>query len=75
MEKLKVNDKVSWRGSWGKDAPQEAKVIGINLNDRVFKDGQPLTEVEWYIVQEGRNIVVSLDNGHWAYGNQLSPIE
>jgi hypothetical protein len=23
----------------------------------------------------GRTIIVILDNGHWAYGNQIDPIE
>ena len=29
---LKVGDKVSWRGTWGKDAPQEVIVDAIEAN-------------------------------------------
>jgi len=72
MEKLRIGDKVIWRGSWGKDAPQVAEVEAIELNENGMKCGQPFEEIEWYLVQDGRNFVVSLTNGHWAYGYQIS---
>jgi len=72
MNKLKINDKVSWRGSFGSDAPKTAKVIGIELT-KGGKYGEPVDEVDWKLVTD-RNITVDLDNGHWAYASQIKRI-
>jgi hypothetical protein len=71
MTKLRVNDKVIWRGNWGSGPPKVATVEGIEINTRGSKEGDPVNEVEWSQVTR-ENCIVSLDNGHWAYGNQIS---
>ena len=73
MKKLKVGDKVRHRGGFGMDAPTNAKVEGIEVNCRGGKDGDGVDEVDWSEVTRD-NCVVSLDNGHWAYGNQITRI-
>jgi len=65
MEKLKVGDVVIWRGSWGKDLPKEVKVTCIEINDI------NVSSIGWDKV-ESRDVVVDLDNGHWAYGFQIA---
>ncbi len=72
MSKLKIGDKVIWRGSWGGDAPQQAIVEGIDLT-KGGKYGDPVNEIEWSQVYD-RNVVVTLDNGHWAYASQISEV-
>lgn len=70
---LKVGDKVMWRGSQGLDAPQEATIH--NIDDNVpygDKYGRPVQEVPWSQVRT--SVVVCLTNGHWAYGEQISPL-
>jgi hypothetical protein len=71
MPKLKVGDTVWWRGSWGSEAPKRTVVKRIELSDRPrSKEGEIVQEVDW---DKKDYILVSLDNGHWAYGNQLEP--
>ena len=70
MSKLKVGDTVLWRGGFGKDAPKKAKVQGIEIT-RGGKYGDPVDEVKWEKVRD-RYVTVDLDNGHWAYGSQIS---
>ena len=71
--KLKVGDTVIWRGAWGSEPPKEAKVEGIQKCPQGSKYGKDVTSADWDTVMNGRTIVVDLDNGHWAYGNQLKP--
>lgn len=72
MSKLKIGDEVTWRGSWGNDAPKCAKVEGIEITNG-GKYGKSVNEVEWSKVYD-RNVTVDLDNGHWAYASQISRI-
>lgn len=69
---LKVGDTVSWRGSWGNDTPKNAKVEAIEINC-IGKNGTNVEEVNWDFVNS-RSVMVDLDNGHWAYGNQITEI-
>lgn len=62
---LKIGDIVIWRGSWGKDAPKKAKVLCIEVNDIEVE------EISWADINT-REVVVTMDNNHWAYGNQIS---
>ena len=72
MAKLKKLDKVIWRGAWGKDNPKAAIVTDIDVwNGTELVD---VDEVDWELVKSGRDVVVSLDNGHWSYGFQLTPL-
>lgn len=72
---LRVGDTVNWKGSWGGDLAKEVKVTEMELCEEGSKYGEPKTEMDWETVQEGRRVVVSLDNGHWAYGYQLEPLK
>ena len=74
MSRLKIGDKVTWRGTWGKQPPKEATVIEISLCAVGAKYGKDVKSVAWTTVEAGK-VVVSLDNGHWAYGNQLTEIK
>lgn len=74
MQTLKIGDSVIWRGTWGADPPKEAVVTGIELTEGVReKYGHAVETVFWTTVRDNR-VVVSLDNGHWAYGEQIKPI-
>jgi hypothetical protein len=65
---LKLGDIVIWRGSWGRDLPQQAKVTNIEIGDHCTM----VDEIDWYQLTD-RSVTVTLDNDHWAYGFQLSP--
>jgi hypothetical protein len=72
MAKLKIGDRVNWRGAWGTEATQVVTVVSMEVNC-VEKYGMEADEVEWSECFD-RSVVVTLDNGHWAYGNQLKPL-
>ena len=72
-EFLKVGDTVNWRGSFGSAPAQPAKVTGIEWCAVGRKEGRPISSIQWDKV-DSRRVVVDLDNGHWAYGTQLSEI-
>lgn len=71
--KLKIGDKVMWRGGWGKDPAVEATVTSIEVCKIHSKNGRSVKSVAWNTVKgySNRQVVVTLDNGHWAYGDQL----
>lgn len=69
---LKEGDTVIWRGGFGNDAPKKAKVEEIEITNGA-KEGRPVEKVLWSKVQ-GRNVVVTLDNGHWAYAYQITKL-
>lgn len=73
---LKIGDMVSWRGGWGEQAPKLARVVGITrTTEPRTKYGRPVDSVPWFNVRLNL-VVVDLDNGHWAYGNQIDrPME
>lgn len=71
MTKLKIGDKVLWRGGFGMDPAQEAIVEGIEITNG-GKYGKPVDEVDWDKVYE-RNVVLTLENGSWAYASQIKP--
>lgn len=68
---LHVGDTVLWRGGWGLDAPREAVVTHIETHE-VGGYGYPADQVPW---SEVRGCVVDLDNGKWAYGDQLERVQ
>ena len=72
MSTLKIGDKVTWRGGFGSDSPKPATVEHIEITNG-GKYGDPVDEVNWSKVYD-RNLVVTLDNGHWAYASQISRI-
>jgi len=70
---LSVGDTVMWRGAWGAEPPFNAKVMSIEKVGLGVKNGVEVESIPWSQVK-GRNIVVTLDNQHWAYGSQLERI-
>jgi hypothetical protein len=73
-DKIKVGSKVMWRGNFGTAAPVEAEIEAIQMVAKGCKFGRYVNSLSWSTI-DGRNVVVDLTNGSWAYGNQLSPIE
>ena len=72
MKNLKIGDEVSWRGAWGSQASKRAVVTEIEVTNG-DKYGRSVNSVGWTRVRD-RNVVVTLDNGHWAYGEQISRV-
>lgn len=71
MSKIKVGDFVMWRGAWGRQLPRKAKVERIEITDGLKdKEGRQATEVD----STHQSFIVDLDNGKWAYGWQVTPI-
>lgn len=69
---LKIGDKVNWSGTFGKDATLDAVVTAIQINDFNGSDnGVEVEEVPWILAVE-RKVIVSLDNGSWAWAFQIS---
>jgi hypothetical protein len=73
--RLKVGDKVMWRGAWGTEPAKEVTVESMQQCPQGSKYGKDIKSANWTVVMGSRKILVDLDNGHWAYGNQLSPIK
>jgi hypothetical protein len=67
---LKVGDTVVWKGAWGSQEPLDAEVESIEINCE-NKCGDSAEFVKWNKVHD-RSVIVSLTNGHWAYGNQIT---
>jgi len=72
MQVLKIGDTVNWRGNFGSEGRKKAKVEEIQITNG-GKYGDDVDEVSWSKVRD-RNVVVDLDNGHWAYANQISRV-
>lgn len=66
---LRTGDSVWVRGGFGKEPRQLAVVEQIEITNG-DKYGTEVDEVKWALVYD-RNVVVSLDNGHWAYASQI----
>lgn len=72
---LKVGDPVNWKGAWGNEPTKKTEIESIEICKEGNKYGDNVDEVAWSLVKKGRQVVVNLTNGHWAYGDQLSEIE
>lgn len=71
---LKIGDEVKWSGSWGSNPEEVVTVTNILLcNYPGDKEGQNVSEVGWFRVKE-REVIVDLDNGHWAWGFQIKKL-
>ena len=68
--KLRVGDVVDYKGNFGQDATKKAKITRITINAR-DKDID-VDHIDWKEVK-GRQVIVSLDNGSWAYAKDISP--
>ncbi len=69
MGKLKVGEVVKWEGCFGTGVPKDVVVKGIQITNGA-KYGDEVNEVSW-LKMYGRNVVVTLNNGHWAYASQI----
>jgi len=73
--KLIVGDHVHWKGGWGSEPEKEVVVTGIQINfEPGEKEGYDVEEVDWDRVV-GRDAIVDLNNGHWAWAFQISRIK
>jgi len=70
--KLKIGDTVNWRGAWG-TAPVKQVMVESITKVTNGKDGKPVTNVLWDDIN-GREYIVNLINGHWAWGQHISKI-
>ncbi len=66
---LKIGDTVLWRGGFGSETAKLAVVEGIEITGG-YKYGDSVDEVPWSEVYD-RNVTVDLENGHWAYAEQI----
>ena len=66
---LKIGDTVLWRGGFGSEPARLAVVEGIEITGG-YKYGDSVDEVPWSEVYD-RNVTVDLENGHWAYAEQI----
>lgn len=73
-KKIKIGDTVEWRGAFGMQEPKPAKVIGMEVTEWPRdKYGETVEEADWKLVQQNR-VLFTLDNGHWAYSEQIKPL-
>lgn len=68
---LEVGNTVSWSGAWGTQPAQDAVVTNIaKCRFSGDKDGVSVDEVLW-VDFVGRDYIVDLDNGSWAWASQI----
>ena len=68
---MKIGDEIKYVGGFGMDqSATRATVTGIEIDTNGGKYGTVVTECDDYKIN-GRNAVISLDNGHWCYGGQV----
>lgn len=73
---LNVGDTIFWSGGWGSDEYHRAIVEDIQV-DCEGKYGDAVQFVSWLDIElpHCRSVIVTMDNGHWAYGFQIRPNE
>lgn len=74
---LMVGDEVMHRDGFGSDPPRKARVKQIEI---LFAgnpdDGEIVGQLEWTELKKSPNAaLVILDNGKWAYGDQIDRLE
>jgi hypothetical protein len=70
---IKVGMTVIYRGSWGHDAPKQAKVESIELCPcEHCKYGDNVQEAD---IADIRRCVMDLSDGHWCYGYQIDEVK
>lgn len=62
---LKIGDSVLHSNAWGSKPATFATVQNIKFNE------SDINQIPWDQVDS--NLIVYLDNGHWAYGDQIKP--
>lgn len=73
MKRIKIGDKVLWRGGFDNQPTRPAIVVGIDLCSAPHvKYGKAVKSVS---IEAKDKCVFTLDNNHWAYGDQIEFIE
>lgn len=71
MNKIKLGDTVSYRGSFGSGPIKSATVEGLTLTQYPReKYGKSVKEVNIDDVKANK-VVFDLSDGHWAYASQI----
>lgn len=65
MLTFQLGDNVLWSHAWGKLEPRKARILSIESAGT----GEEVTEGE-----TTEEYLVTLDNGHWAYGWQITEV-
>ncbi len=71
---LNIGDKVMWSGSWGSETAELAEVDSITMVETDTK--RNIGDVDclhWNFVR-GRECIINLTNGHWAWGFQVTKL-
>ena len=75
MTKVKIGDTVNLRGVLGLTLPCYTKITGIQITDYPREAyGTEVDEVDSSLIDQNR-VVFDLQNGHWAYSDQIELIE
>jgi hypothetical protein len=71
MRKFRVGDEIVYRPSWGSGVETVVRIESMEVTRYPReKYGHPADEVDVGLVEENR-VVMTLDNGHWAYSDQV----
>lgn len=71
---IKVGDIISWRGSFGNDAPKEVAIEEIvKTNKPREKDGVAVASVDFIDGEWEFPFVCTVANNKWAYSEQVRP--
>lgn len=69
--KIKVGDTVMWRGGFGSCVPLPAIIDRMEVTTHPrCKYGKMVDEVAIELIEANR-VLFTLDNGHWAYSEQI----
>lgn len=67
--KIKIGDHIRYKMWSGKMVT--AGVLGIEICKEGMKSGRPVSQCD---LEKHNNVVLDLDNQHWAYGYQVKEI-
>lgn len=71
MKTIKINDTITYRGSFGSGPRKSAKVVGLTVTKYPReKVGKDVDNVNVELVKQNK-VLFSLDDGHWAYSEQI----
>lgn len=71
---VRIGDQVWWKGAFGMQPPKLAKVEAMERTEypRDKYGVEDLESASWDLVRENK-VLFTLDNGHWAYSEQIQP--
>lgn len=67
---IKIGDRILYRPDFGGGVQTEAEVTGIEVCEYGEKYGEPVDEY----TGDPERLTLDLDNGHWAYGEQVDEV-